>query len=68
MPYLCDEVTEIIRDTAIEVGARDPKNGQLYHANSKVGTLVANFLRRCDEQNIPRGGRERIPVLPFSPP
>ena len=52
MPYLTDEVDEIVRDTCIELGLSDHL-GQPYHADSNVSKLAQNFIRRCEEDGIP---------------
>ena len=57
MPYLTDEVHEIVRDTCMELELRDNTTGQPYHADSNVSTLVQNFIRRCEEEGIPLVGK-----------
>ena len=53
MPFLAEEVTDILRDTAIELEVVDPKTGNHYNKASNINSLLANFLRRCEEKNVP---------------
>ena len=52
-PYLEEEIPDIIRLTAIELGVRDPVKHQPYTMDSNVTRLVEGFLRRCREHGVP---------------
>ena len=65
-PYLEEEIPDIIRLTAIELGVHDPVKHQPYKMHSNVTRLVEGFLRRCPRPAQPRTPRAQ--VVPGRPP
>ena len=51
-PYRYEEVTELVRGTAIDLGCVVKKTGSPYTQLTDVSTLVTAFLRRCAEANV----------------
>lgn len=52
MPFLKEELEELIRKTAIELGCLVRKTGQPYTQLTDVKTLVAAFIRRAAQDGI----------------
>ena len=62
MPYEEEELADMLRETAIELGCVDPKTKKPYHEDSNVIQLAIGFKERCLENGVSfvvRGGRGR---------
>jgi hypothetical protein len=60
MPYEEEEIADMVRDTAIEMKAIDPKTKTAYHKDSNVVQLVLGFKERCLARGVSfvlKGGR-----------
>jgi hypothetical protein len=51
-PYRYEELTELVRGTAMELGCVIKKTGSPYTQTTDVSTLVAAFVRRCAEAGV----------------
>ena len=60
MPYEEEELADMLRDTAIQLGSVDPKTKKPYHKDSNVTQLAIGFKERCLEKGVTfvlKGGR-----------
>ena len=69
-PIGIDELPELLRSTAMRVGATN-QYGSEYNEETDVRSLVAGFARRCAARGIPlkakRGQQVRVSELSFGP-
>jgi hypothetical protein len=61
-PYLCTELADMMRDTAIAMGVVSPRTKKLYTSTTDVSTMVSNFVRRCKDQGIVLLGKKGVPL------
>ena len=62
MPYEEEELADMLRETAIQLGSVDPKTKKPYQEDSNVIQLAIGFKERCLENGVSfvvRGGRGR---------